>query len=209
MCGVDVTSMLMPGSQASSHHEVPSITTVPKVDAIDLLRSKANCLSQQDPYGRSNYFTMAPDALKNIKVDNVGEAHEDVAFRFRFDINRKEVGLPIDATGNRRTVTSPVINLGVVGTDDITVLNVEESENAEMIRDNARRCIESMRIANMREGSDTLAEPPDNSDTKSIPNDAAHAASHAYDIETPGCHEGGMFVGQRKDSCRSAVQERS
>ena len=40
----------------------------------------------------------------------------------------------------------------------------------------------------------------DNIGTKTIPDYAAYAASHVYDVNIPGCRRrAGMFVGQRKD----------
>ena len=73
---------------ASSHREAPFITTHPQVDATDfyMFRSYepgrdgyvtliANYLPLQDPYGGPNYFTLDPDALYEIHVDNDGDAH--------------------------------------------------------------------------------------------------------------------------------------
>jgi hypothetical protein len=213
VCAVSVISMLMTGSQASSHREAPSITKVPKVDATDFylfnsyeagrtdyVTFVANYLPLQDPYGGPNYFTMDPDALYDIKIDNDGDAVEDVTFRFRFNINRKDIALPIGPADNRRTVAVPVINVGAIGAGDTAALNVEESYSVELIRGNSKRGIKSMRIANTRDGNTTFAKPVDNIGTKSIPDYASYAASHVYDIEIPGCQDGRMFVGQRKDS---------
>lgn len=77
---------------ASSHREGPFITTVPKVDGTDfyMFRSYedvmpdgsggrsdyvtliANYQPLQGPYGGPNYFSMDPNALYEIHVDNNG-----------------------------------------------------------------------------------------------------------------------------------------
>lgn len=50
------------------------------------------------------------------------------------------------------------------------------------------------------DGSDSFRRPADNIGTKSIPNYAAYAQTHVYDINIPGCNASGrVFVGQRKE----------
>ena len=84
-------------AQASSHREAPFITTQPKVDGTDfyMFRSYepgrdgyvtliANYLPLQDPYGGPNYFTIDPNALYEIHIDNNGDGREDITFQFRF-----------------------------------------------------------------------------------------------------------------------------
>ena len=74
-------------SAASSHREAPFIATQPKVDGTDfyMFRSYepgragyvtliANYLPLQDPYGGPNYFTLDPNALYEIHIDNNGDA---------------------------------------------------------------------------------------------------------------------------------------
>ena len=69
----------------------PGITEKPKVDGTDfyMFRSYeagreafvtlvANYLPLQDPYGGPNYFALDPDALYEIKIDNDGDAREDI-----------------------------------------------------------------------------------------------------------------------------------
>src|SRR4051812_4109272 len=85
------------GAFASSHREAPFITKNPKVDSTDfyMFRSYetgregyvtlvANYLPLQDPYGGPNYFTLDPEALYEIHIDNDGDAKEDLSFQFRF-----------------------------------------------------------------------------------------------------------------------------
>ena len=89
-----------PPAQASSHREAPSITTTPKVDGTDFYMFNsyeparrpagyvtliANYLPLQDAYGGPNYFTLDPNALYEIHVDNNGDGKEDITFQFRFN----------------------------------------------------------------------------------------------------------------------------
>ena len=90
------TALALP-ALASSHREAPFITTQPKVDATDFYMFMsyesgrdgyvtliANYQPLQDAYGGPNYFSMDPDALYEIHLDNNGDAKEDLSFQFRF-----------------------------------------------------------------------------------------------------------------------------
>ena len=84
-------------ASASSHREAPAITETPKVDGTDfymfrsyepgrarLVTLIANYQPLQVP-GGPNYFTMDPDAIYEIHVDNNGDAIEDLTYQFDFD----------------------------------------------------------------------------------------------------------------------------
>ena len=45
----------------------------------------ANYQPLQDAYGGPNYFTLDPNALYEIHIDNNGDAKEDLTFQFRFN----------------------------------------------------------------------------------------------------------------------------
>jgi len=81
-----VAPMVVSTVEASSHREAPFITQSPKVDATDLYAFNsyepgreayvtlvANYLPLQDAYGGPNYFSMDPNALYEIHIDNSGE----------------------------------------------------------------------------------------------------------------------------------------
>ena len=93
---------------ASSHREAPGITKTPKLDGTDfyMFRSYeagrsgmvtllANYLPLQDVYGGPNFFTLDPDGLYEIHIDNNGDAREDITFQFRFRTTRKNISLNI------------------------------------------------------------------------------------------------------------------
>ena len=107
--------------EASSHREAPSITGTPKVDATDFYMFSsyepnragyvtliADYLPLQDPYGGPNYFSMDPNALYEIHVDNNGDAKEDITFAFRFQNTLKGTALPIGG----KNVPIPLIQSG-------------------------------------------------------------------------------------------------
>ena len=107
---------------ASSHREAPFITEHPKVDGTDfyMFRSYepgregfvtliANYLPLQDAYGGPNYFTLDPEAVYDIHLDNDGDAREDMTFRFRFKSQIQDLSLAIGPAGSQRNVAVPVI----------------------------------------------------------------------------------------------------
>ena len=196
--------------QGSSHREAPGITKTPKLDGTDfyMFRSYetgragyvtlvANYIPLQDPYGGPNYYTLDPEAVYEIHIDNNADASEDITFQFRPSIVVKDLAVQ---AGNMM-LPVPLINIGQVGPDALGTgaLNREESYTVSVIRGNRRSGV-FQRITNTADGSTTFRKPVDNIGNKSIPNYAAYANDHIYDIAIPGCDHGRMFVGQRKDS---------
>lgn len=197
-----------PAANASSHREAPFITTQPKVDGTDfyLFRSYepgradyvtiiANYLPLQDPYGGPNYFQLDPNALYEIHIDNDGDAREDITFQFRFKNNLKGITLPI----GDKMVAIPLIQAGTVSAPNAAALNVNETYTVDIVRGD-RRTGSRARITNAANGSTTFDKPVDNIGTKTIPDYAAYADQHIYNVNIPGCSQPGrMFVGQRKE----------
>src|SRR3954452_22703192 len=94
---------------ASSHREAPFITKNPKVDGTDFymfdsyetgragyVTLLANYLPLQDSYGGPNYFTLDPDAIYELHIDNTGDGVEDVTFQFDFDLNLANNGTGVE-----------------------------------------------------------------------------------------------------------------
>jgi len=200
--------MVAQPSQASSHREAPFITTAPKVDATDLYMFNsyeqgrsgfvtlvANYLPLQDPYGGPNYFKMDPNALYEIHIDNDGDAREDITFQFRFKNNLKGITLPIGG----KDVAIPLTQAGSVSDPNAAALNVNETFTVDVVRSGRRNAHRSA-ITNASGGSAVFDKPSDNIGTKTIPNYAAYAAKHIYNVNIPGCSTPGkLFVGQRQD----------
>jgi hypothetical protein len=194
---------------ASSHREAPFITTQPKVDGTDLYMFRsyepgradyvtliANYLPLQDPYGGPNYFQLDRNALYEIHIDNDGDAREDITFQFRFSNELKGVKLPI----GDKMVAIPLIQAGQVSVPNAAALNVNEKYTVEIVRGD-RRTGQRARVTNAANGSATFEKPVDKIGTKTIPDYAAYADQHIYNVNIPGCAQPGrMFVGQRKDA---------
>ena len=203
-------AMLTAPAQASSHREAPFITTQPKVDATDFYMFNsyepgrdgyvtliANYLPLQSPYGGPNYFSLDPNALYEIHLDNDGDAKEDLTFQFRFKNKLNSVTLPI----GDKNIAIPLIQAGQVTDVKSPSLNVSESFTVDVIRGDRRRDWERRTsITNASNGSATFDKPVDNIGTKTIPDYAGYAAKHIYNVNVPGCSmPGKVFVGQRKE----------
>jgi hypothetical protein len=196
---------------ASSHREAPHITELPKVDGTDFYLFKsyepgregfvtliANYLPLQDAYGGPNYFSLDPDARYRMHVDNDGDGLEDVGFEFAVRNTLRRIALPV----GDRTVPIPLINAGAIGADaGEDALNVSESYTLKVYYgrfDERFPRAFSARDANTR--SQRFRKPVDNIGFKSLPDYAAYAAQFVHDVDIPGCGEGRVFVGQRKES---------
>jgi Domain of unknown function (DUF4331) len=208
---------------ASSHREAPGITKTPKLDGTDfyMFRSYeagrsgmvtllANYVPLQDVYGGPNFFTLDPDGLYEIHIDNNGDAREDITFQFRFRTTRKNISLNIGG----KTVSVPLINVGRIGpnVDDTAALNVIESYTVAIVRGDRRTGRRSW-ISDADTGATGFAKPVDRIGDKSIrddndmlgsvpPNDAydVYANNHVHALAIPGCEGGGrVFVGQRRE----------
>ena len=205
-----LSGLAMQPAQASSHREAPFITTVPKVDGTDFYMFNsyetgrsgyvtliANYLPLQDPYGGPNYFSLDPNALYEIHIDNDGDAREDITFQFRFKNKLNSVTLPI----GDKNIAIPLIQAGQVNTVKSPSLNISESFTVDLIRGDRRRDWERRTsITNAANGSARFDKPVDNIGTKTIPDYAGYAAQHIYTVNLPGCSQPGkVFVGQRKD----------
>ena len=196
---------------ASSHREAPFITRQPKVDGTDLYMFKsyeagrsnfvtlvANYQPLQDAYGGPNYFSMDPDALYEIHIDNNGSGKEALTFQFRFKNTNKDAQFTV---GGKKVSIPLVINGGGdIATVNSPNSNLRETYEVTVVRGD-RRTGTRAAVTNAAGGSATFDKPVDNIGNKSISNYPAYAGQHVYNINIPGCATPGrMFVGQRKDA---------
>lgn len=194
--------------QASSHREAPFLTQNPKVDATDfyLFRSYesgrsgyvtliANYQPAQDAYGGPNFFLMDPNALYEIHIDNNGDAREDLTFQFRFNNALQDIKLDIGG----KSVAIPLANAGAITQPGAATLNTQENYTITLVRGDRRTGMRSM-VSNAATMATQFVKPADYFGNKSLPDYAAYAAQHVYNINVPGCaNPGRVFVGQRKD----------
>ena len=193
---------------ASSHREAPFITTRPKVDGTDFYMFNsyepgrtgyvtliANYQPFEFPQGGPNYYTMDPNALYEIHIDNVGDGHEHLTFQFRFKVVDSGLTVPV---GNA-SIPVPLANIGPLSAGSTAAQNVIESYTLTVVRGD-RRTGQAEPVINAASGNATFAAPFDNIGVKSIPDYASYAQSFIYNINIPGCGQPGrMFVGQRHD----------
>lgn len=191
----------------SSHREAPLITETPKVDNTDfyMFRSYeagregfvtliANFQPLQDPYGGPNYFTMDPDAVYSIHIDNDGNSVEDLAFHFRFTNSNRNIAIPV----NGIDVPVPLKNVGPFGTAaQAGNNNVREAYSLTTVRN--RTDVKPATNLSFGRGN-VFLKPSDNIGEKSLPGYADYADRHIFRAGLDGCaSEARVFVGQRKE----------
>lgn len=196
---------------ASSHREAPSIAGMPKLDGTDfyMFRSYeanrqdfttliANYQPDQGPYGGPNYYTMDPNGLYEIHIDNTGAAVENLTFQFRFTNTLRDIQLPISG----KQVSIPLVQAGVISAPNQATSNLRETFTLTVVRGDRRTGV-ALPVTNAAGGSATFDRPTDNIGEKTFNGPtgyAAYAAQHVYSINIPGCSTPGrVFAGQRAD----------
>ncbi|MCZ6507356.1 MAG: DUF4331 domain-containing protein [Acidobacteria bacterium] len=200
-------ALAVPPAGASSHREAPAILRTPQVDATDfyIFRSYepgredfvtliANYIPLQDPYGGPNYFPLDPDASYRIHIDNSGDGKPDLTFDFRVTNTLRDIQLKV----GDESVSIPLRNIGQITSDPASQdnLNVLESYTVRLTHRGGANGL----LRDVDSGSTRLGKPMDNIGRKSFPDYASYAEQFIHRVEIPGCANGRVFVGQRKDS---------
>lgn len=195
---------------ASSHREAPNITKTPKVDNTDVYAFTsyepgragfvtiiANFQPGEDPGSGPNYYTMDPDAIYEIHIDNVGDAVEHLTYQFKFT-NTLLGGTGETIAVNGKTLSIPLRQIGPVAAPNDSNLGETESYTVTQITGD-RRLGARATVANAAGG--TLYKPLDNIGNKTIPGGYdTYANKFIYNITLPGCSTPGrVFVGSRAD----------
>src|SRR5580692_12250481 len=120
MAALAGATLLPIAAQASSHREAPFITTRPKVDGTDFYMFNSyepgragyvTLIANYQPFenlqGGPNYYTMDPNALYEILIDNNGSGKEALTFQFRF--STVDSGLTVVA--GTKTIPVPLTNI--------------------------------------------------------------------------------------------------
>ncbi len=211
-------------SMASSHREAPFITTSPKVDGTDFYMFRSyegvsttgtggrsdyvtlisNYVPLQAPYGGPNYFSLDPNALYEMHIDNNGDAKEDITFQFRFNNKLNNVALPIGTGAAQKTVAIPLIQAGAVANVNDANLNVNETYSVNIVRGDRRKG--TVQPVTKASGGASFEKPVDYIGVKTLGNATAYATyadKHIHAIKIPGCpagkDAGRVFVGQRQE----------
>jgi hypothetical protein len=204
---------------ASSHREAPFVARNPKVDGTDFYMFSsyepgragyvtflANYQPLQDAYGGPNYFSMDPEALYEIHVDNNGDAQEDVTFQFRFQNTLANMGAGATLPINGKDISIPIINFGAITAADQSRLNLVETYGIKVVRGNRRTGI-AQDVVQTGTTTTSFGKPVDYIGNATFTNKAgyeAYAAQYIYEIDIPGCTPSGgtkarVFVGQRQE----------
>jgi len=226
-----ISALLCGQAVASSHAEAPFIKSRPKLDGTDfyVFRSYepgredfvtliANYQPLQDVYGGPNYFSMNPDAIYEIHIDNDGDAQEDVTFLFDFDngLANGDQGFALQIGDD--TVPVPLKNIGALGNgDNQDVLNVNETYFVGMIEGD-RRSQSPVWAVRPDSGLRLFSKPYDFVGSKSFPKgyenyvrSLSNSGEIYYDVRFDQCPEGAqhgrVFAGQRKESFSIALAE--
>lgn len=198
------------GAWASSHREAPGILSSPQVDGTDfyMFRSYepgrdgfvtliANYLPLQDAYGGPNYFPLDPNAFYDIYIDNDGDAEEDLTFRFKFSNPSPFLSVPVGG----QQVPVPLLNLAPVPLPGQGAANQSRLFTVRLVTGSELSSDRDVTfLNNARTGRSFFASPFDNTGPKTFPNYAAYAAGYVQDFQIPGCGNGRVFAGQRKES---------
>lgn len=198
-------------TSASSHREAPAIGGMPRVDNTDVYAFSsyesgrtgfvtliANFNPFQDPGGGPEFYPLDSEAEYRINIDNNGDAIPDLEFVFEFTNTRKNLAIPV----GDQMVAIPVLNSAPIGPGPTNTQSLDrvETYRVELVR-NGVRLGNRMSHNQTRGTADTFIKPVDNIGLKSIPDYAAYARQHVYNVNVPGCSVAGsrLFVGQRKE----------
>ncbi|WP_309750942.1 DUF4331 domain-containing protein [Novosphingobium sp.] len=194
---------------SSSHREAPAITESPKVDNTDLYAFRsyepgreayvtliANFQPGENPGDGPNYYTMDPDAIYEIHVDNTGDGVEDLTYQFKFTNTLKgDTGKTITVGG--KTLPIPLRQIGPIAAPNDANLGEDESYTVTQITNNRRTGVRGT-VTNAAGGS--FLKPFDNAGNKTIANYPGYASQFVYNAAIPGCaSQGRVFAGQRAE----------
>lgn len=216
---------------ASSHAEAPFIKSRPKLDATDFYMFNsyepgregyvtliANYQPLQQAYGGPNFFSLNPDAIYEIHIDNDGDAQEDVTFLFDFDkgLGNGDQGLSLQI-GNDSVPVALKHTGGLGSGDNQSVLNVNETYFVGMVAGD-RRSQSPIWAVRPDSGLRLFSKPYDFVGKKSFPEgydsyvrSLSNTGEVYYDVRFDQCpqgvQDGRVFVGQRKESFSVALAE--
>ena len=202
------TALAPSASFASSHREAPFITKNPKVDGTDFYMFNsyegasrtgyvtliANYLPLQDSYGGPNYFTLDPDALYEIHIDNTGDGVEDITFQFDFDLKLANNGTGVELPIGGKMINIPLALAGSLSSPTDPDQNMLETYKVGIVR-GPRRASAPTLLTNLADSSTMFRKPYDNAGSKTIADYSAYSNQFIYEFDVPGCTPTGITAG--------------
>ena len=199
-------------ASGSSHREAPFITNLPKLDGTDLFMFNsyeagregyvtliANYYPLQEPGGGPNYFQMDDTAEYSIRIDNDGDAVQDMEFIFRFRNLRPPSGTAITLPIGSSQVAVPLQHVGPISPDDQSALNTRERYRLVL----RRGTVPATQGVNGVDGTRDFTKPYDFAGTKTFGSEdeyEAYARQYIYAVTIPGCEKPArVFAGQRDE----------
>lgn len=211
--GVALMAVALSPASGSSHREAPNITESPKVDNTDVYAFRsyepgrglfvtliANFSPDQGPGNGPNYYTMDPNALYEIMIDNNGDAVEDVTFQFKF-FNKLQNGRGVQTRAGGKILPFALRHTGEINGYNDPDQAEYESYSVTQVRGD-RRSGTSEQATNPNTGTNAFAKPFDNAGNKTFrsPSYPAYADGAISTIALPGCSaQGKVFAGQRAE----------
>jgi hypothetical protein len=210
-----LATCLLPGSAAlaSSHREAPNTTKLPKVDNTDVYVFQsyetgrtgyttiiANFQPFQFPGGGPNYYTMDPNAVYEIHIDNVGDANAHLTYQFQFTnaLANSGAGITLNVGGTTNSIA--LRQAGPISAPNDANLAENESYTVTQITGDARSGTRGT-LTNSSGGGTAFTKPLDNIGFKTIPSYNTYANQFIYTVNIPGCGATGrVFVGQREEA---------
>lgn len=169
---------------ASSHREAPMMMLDPTADITDVyafvspeapetVTLMMNVIPFQDPNGGPNFYRFDPNVLYTLRVDNDGDAREDVVYEFHFE----------DALQNGGTF---LYNTGPIGSPQDAAYNFRQTYSVVRVDSSAGS---ATTLGTM------LTTPPEHIGPASTPNYESLAEQAIYDLG----NDTRVFAGQRDD----------
>ncbi len=189
---------------ASSHREAPGILSSPQIDGTDfyMFRSYeegrdgfvtliADYNPLQDPYGGPNYFSLDPEARYRVNIENDGDLNgsEDIVFEFQFfnTLNTPTVSVGgQDVAHPLRTIT-PLAGGITPNEDELYTVRVIRGDDPPQFATNGTS------------GDTFFVKALDYFGEKTFADYDVYASDRIAPIQIPGCDDGRVFVGQRKE----------
>ncbi len=198
---------------AWDHREAEFVAENPKVDGSDFYMFRSYEWGREDfvvllasyqpfqvPFAGPQGYTMDPDALYDINVDNDGDGVEDVTFRFRFGMAMGDTDASVGNRRNSRLVSRPLMAAEQVAARDPqhASMAVVEHYTVEVILRGADGTT-SVPLRHVGERSTEFCVTPNYLGDRTMPDYAGMAAAHVFDVVYPGGYVGRLFVGPRRD----------